>query len=1094
MIKVKGANRPLWCHSIDDKHILYFTIGTGDQKKEIRILDFCSNVSNDIVVQEMLLRAGEFSTKKLINNSCIEDSATCEEFPIAPDIKLEGLKHGLQTFLNPKTDEELDQIIAADEKIEHADDLKQCKFSLLKKSWPNINELIVRLDHKQKEIIKQKTPLLLQGVAGSGKTTILVHKAYKLAQSNQGKKKILIVVYTNFLKRYVLNLLETISLTGKKDECIDFYTWRELCEDLSKKIHVKKFNWIDEIERIALHLKWHRKELNLSDKLSITDLLEIIRAVIKGRSVNQPLLTFEEFKKLNLKEKFYYDDIIDTKMIYQAAVRYQNYLDLNKYIDDMDAARYLMNKLYKLPRWDFVLIDEIQDYTLVQIRLLTALSKNCSGLVFLGDEHQVVYPSLFSWDRVKEAISNVWNLLPPKIDYLNFNYRNPRSVSELGDAIMSFRFNQLNKNWNKVDSNHSLTPKPIRMKVPKKKISEIIKLLASNIGSLGIIFDAKSTTQVSQVQKWKFHGIGFRRAFLPQSVKGIEFDVVCLVNFNYKYKDLVSTGKTNSSEPGLFLMLNEVYVSLTRTRHQLIIIDASSRQDGLWDEDSIKQHFLMLESEERLLKIIPSSYQIKNSAGWCTAAIDFEHQDAFAPAAECWERAGEYEKAAFCYESINDYAKAVKLFIKGKDFKNAARIYERMNSFYNAALSYEQIEEYEKAAECYEKANNFRLAAIAWSKINKTDEAINCLKKIDEVVEYSEEIIELFNKFELYKKEAICWEHIAKSSKHDYKELRKKLLNAAFAWNQSDFLPKLYEKFKHSLQSNNVEFLMYTYYQYKYNELIDNKELNQLKDTWKKLKKINIFQNTRLFEKAGYFFYNSQQYTIAGENFEKAKLWKKAGACFQNVKLWTKAAYCYEKVKLWQEAGECFEKDKQWQKAGYYYEKSTLWLNAGNCFEKAKLWQRAGACFEKVKLWKKVGECFEKDKQWQKAGYYYEKDKQWHKAGNCFKNAGLWQEAGDCFLKAGQLHIAGECFENAKQWRKSGFCYKEAMLWEKAGENYERAEFLIDAAVCYTQIELWDKAGILYKKLGLWEDADRCFAKISMDKNWKYDQYNSEIA
>jgi len=1143
LIKVKGANRPLWCHSVDNEHVLYFTIGKGQNKKEIRILEFCTDVSNNLdAINEMLLSAGEFENRELLKNSCIEEFESSDIFPLAPDIRIANLKHGLKTYLNPKTDDELDQVIATDEKMTCADELQWCKFRRLE-DWRNPEDLSLRLGPKQERMIHKPRPLLLQGVAGSGKTTILVHMAHQYAQANQGKKKTLIVVYTNPLKSYVLSLLEGIFASGKKDESIDVYTWRELCDYLSEKVSKKKLNWIDEIERIYLHLKWHRKELNLSDKLSITDLLEIIRAVIKGRSVHQELIPFEDFKIMNLNEVSY-NNYFERDMIYAAAECYQNYLDSNQYIDDMDAARYLMNKADKLPRWDLVLIDETQDYTLVQLRLMTALSWKPSGLVFLGDEHQVVYPSLFSWDRIKEAIFDVWNFHPPEIEYLNFNYRNPRPVSEMGNIIMSYRLNQLNNQRQDVYSNHSLTPKPIRIQVFKKKISDIIKLLANNIGSLGIIFHSQASTQIKQAQNLKFQGIGFRRAFLPQSVKGIEFDVVCLINFNIEYRNIVFPGKTELSNSCFLLMLNEVYVSLTRTRGQLIIVDATSRQKGLWDEVNIKKHITIVESEDRILEMIPSSYQVKNSAGWCSAAIDFEHQNVLSSAAECWERADEHEKAAFCYESIKNYKKAAKSFTKAENFIAAAESYVRINMFYDAALSYEKVNQFNKAANCYEKANHFEIAAKIWNKIGKSEKVAECYEKInnyklaaqtwekigkfekvakcyektnnlksaaqvwckigefekaancyertnsfklaaqawfrinntrkaisciEQIKHFSKKVAVLLNNNKLFKEEAIYWENLAKLSKHDINQMKEYFVHAAYAWKNAGILPNLSKTFRNSLQSENTSFnhIMYFYYSNKYDELLLNKKVYQAEQTWKEIKKINIFKDMHLFFRAGVFFEKIQKWILAAENFEKSYGHQKAGECYEKLSLWVKAAINYEKAELWSKAADNYKKAKLWVKA------------AGN-YEKAELWSKAAFSYKKVKLWDKVADIAERAELWDEAAHSYERAELLDKAVENYERAELWNEAAYSYIKAQLWDKAAENYERAKLWDKAAYSYKKAKLWDKAAENYERARLWDKAAENYEKAELLDKAAENYEKAELWDKVLECSLKSQM--------------
>ena len=52
-------------------------------------------------------------------------------------------------------------------------------------------------------------------------------------------------------------------------------------------------------------------------------------------------------------------------------------------------------------KFDFVLVDEVQDLTETEIFFLTTLVKTPENIVFAGDIHQMVNFNSFSFDRLK---------------------------------------------------------------------------------------------------------------------------------------------------------------------------------------------------------------------------------------------------------------------------------------------------------------------------------------------------------------------------------------------------------------------------------------------------------------------------------------------------------------------------------------------------------------------------------------------------------------------------------------------------------------------------------------------------------------------
>ena len=53
------------------------------------------------------------------------------------------------------------------------------------------------------------------------------------------------------------------------------------------------------------------------------------------------------------------------------------------------------------PRYDFVVVDEVQDITTVQLALVLRTLKRPGHFLLCGDSNQIVHPNFFSWSQVK---------------------------------------------------------------------------------------------------------------------------------------------------------------------------------------------------------------------------------------------------------------------------------------------------------------------------------------------------------------------------------------------------------------------------------------------------------------------------------------------------------------------------------------------------------------------------------------------------------------------------------------------------------------------------------------------------------------------
>ena len=94
------------------------------------------------------------------------------------------------------------------------------------------------------------------------------------------------------------------------------------------------------------------------------------------------------------------------------------------------------------PLYDFVVIDEVQDLTPVQLALVLALLKKPGQFILCGDSHQIVHPNFFSWSALKSLF---WQGLAgdaaqrQPLQMLQANFRNTRAVTDLANRLLKIK-------------------------------------------------------------------------------------------------------------------------------------------------------------------------------------------------------------------------------------------------------------------------------------------------------------------------------------------------------------------------------------------------------------------------------------------------------------------------------------------------------------------------------------------------------------------------------------------------------------------------------------------------------------------------------
>ena len=592
-------------------------------------------------------------------------------------------------------------------------------------------------------------PMFIFGSAGSGKTTINIHKAFLLATQ---PIKIAYFTYSSYLVEDAKKLFQKIiqeSPEYKGEEIgrrVQFYHLNDyLSQEVSsyQTVSFEAFRtWI--IERQPLLLKqlglgiydifkeirgiikgmipkeWIDYRIDLSNHSVPSDVVDIIvkkglatrednilvlhaeklyeaksrfldqyelRAVLLMHQwlddylINHPILPKEIYLKLD--EQYCLYTVAERELLYELTLRYQSFLLEEGKVDENDLARLFLRKLMnqEISLFDFVIADEIQDLTEIQIYCLIRLARHRNHLLFTGDINQTIRPTYFHTGRIESILKTSNTHLDFIKHQLVKNYRSTKEVVDLANQVVDLRIERLG--LNKKNDYHEV---PIRGEqspifyFDPKSFQELVKFIETGLNRhyvAIVVPDEEEKKNFERLTPLK------GAVFTVEEIKGIEKDYIICYNVMSKYHLI---WETILNEEVMFqnqyrYYFNLLYVALTRARHHLCFVEEKM---PLSLYDRLESEFLYFDTfDEAELKL---------------SQLSTDNQ--FYKEAQLYERRELYEQAIREYElsqleeATHDIARCQAL-IKNKSGLHVEAGHELM-----------RLKEYEKAAQCYRQGND----------------------------------------------------------------------------------------------------------------------------------------------------------------------------------------------------------------------------------------------------------------------------------------------------------------------------------------------------------------------------------------------------
>jgi len=430
---------------------------------------------------------------------------------------------------------------------------------------------VLSFDDDQAEILALSLPQIIIGSAGSGKTALVLEKIKSLTG------KVLYITLSPFLAENSAKLFYSYNYENEDLET-DFLSYREYIETLrmpeGKEMDFKTFEMWFSRNKQAFKLKDAHKTF------------EEIRGVITGLDVTKEYLSREDYLALGVKQSIYL--AMEREMVYHLFNKYLNWLRENNYYDINILSQRWMT--HCTPGYDYIVVDEVQDFTNIQLYIILKSLKKPANFMLCGDSNQVVYPNFFSWSHLKSMFYQS-DVKGNEIKILHVNYRNSQDISGLANNLLKIknaRFGSIDKESNYLVNTISETRGDVVFMENKgNNIAELGRKTHLSVKYAVLVLRSEDKAKAKTLFQTPL-------LFSVQESKGLEYENIILYNFisenaaeynsicdGVTQNDLLvdelvyarGKDKTDKSLDVYKFYINSLYVAVTRAINNVYIVE-----------------------------------------------------------------------------------------------------------------------------------------------------------------------------------------------------------------------------------------------------------------------------------------------------------------------------------------------------------------------------------------------------------------------------------------------------------------------------------------------------------------------------------------
>ena len=427
-------------------------------------------------------------------------------------------------------------------------------------------------DQFQQTVFMLHPPLIIVGSAGSGKTALVLEKLKEL----QGN-----VAYISLSKYLVDNASNLYYSYGYDNESqeTDFLSFRDYLA-LWQKPEGREvdFNIFD---------RWYSRYQQVVKINEPYRVFEEFKGVITGSPVHAAWLSYDEYMTLGVKQSIFSQS--ERERLYPLFTKYVEWLAEENFYDGNILCFEYLKKIK--PCYDYVMIDEVQDMTNIQLKCALTSLKNPSHFILTGDSNQIVHPNFFSWSKIKTYFYHSGDTKDNPIKILRTNYRNSLNVVELSNNLLKIkntRFGSIDRESNYLVDTVSNEKGEVLLYGNDEKKKQELNRRTQNSAKYAVI--VPSNAHKSQAARF------FKTPliFSIHEAKGLEYENVILTDFisthESEFREITSgvspedllqedlrynraSDKNDKDAEVYKFYINSLYVAITRAIKNIYIFE-----------------------------------------------------------------------------------------------------------------------------------------------------------------------------------------------------------------------------------------------------------------------------------------------------------------------------------------------------------------------------------------------------------------------------------------------------------------------------------------------------------------------------------------
>jgi hypothetical protein len=431
------------------------------------------------------------------------------------------------------------------------------------------------LDDVQQEIYSASPPLVMIGGAGSGKTALTLEKL-KHADGD-----VLYVTHSAYLAQNARDLYYAHSFERDAQDAA-FFSYREFLESLRVPAG-REVTWRD-------FAAWFGRVRQGFRDVDPHQAFEEMRGVIAAQAGGT--LSREAYAALGIRQSIFPEGE-QRHRLYDLFERYRAWLAEAKLFDPSLVAQDWL--ALAAPRYDFVVVDEVQDLTPAQLLLILRTLKAPAGFLLCGDSNQIVHPNFFAWSRVKTLFWRDEQLAARQpLRVLRANFRNGVEVTRVANTLLKIK----HQRFGSVDRESSFLvdavggePGSVTLLADKDSVKRALDDQTSQSTSVAVLVLREEDK--SEARRF------FRTplVFAIHEAKGLEYDSIVLYRFisdqraafaevaaGVAAEDLAGTeldyrrarDKNDKSLEVYKFYVNALYVALTRAVRNVYLVESDT--------------------------------------------------------------------------------------------------------------------------------------------------------------------------------------------------------------------------------------------------------------------------------------------------------------------------------------------------------------------------------------------------------------------------------------------------------------------------------------------------------------------------------------